>query len=1254
MYKAFAAFTLDLLCVLALVILGCETIPVSTPTVPDASIRDSLVDSGTVAVDAGAVVADTGVWPDAATPPPVDAGSGPVACAPALSLTGVRGAVVAFDLLSLAAAGGTGAYRFELTTNSSGGLVNPISGEYVSGGVRGVEDTITVTDLGCIGQATLTVRIVRAMQVQPARVELATNAAFTYEVLGGSGQFSFNITSGGARGTITPTGRYTAIDREGRDLVEVTDTGTLETIEVQVDVVANPRLVARPARLIVAVGQRYIPDIVGGSGHNVFISNNAAAEYRDGAIWGVQAGRANFSVSDRFTGLSTPLRVDVVAPHTFTATRSGDYFYMGWVEAAGDLNGDGFLDAVAGIGEADVGAHNSGAVFVYRGIAGGLDPTPAQVITMSERESRFGRTLRVADLDGDGQRDLVVGAERMSIGASLSGSVFIYRGLAGGFFEDSPSTTLSSPIANDHFGYAIAVCDFNADGRLDIASSANEAEDLAQTPRTNTQGAVSVFLGRQTGFAPDPDVQVYGLVPDGQGGLTGFADLRLGFHIDAGDVDGDGACDLVASTYYYRGEVGGTRNGLVEVFRGVAASASDIGGIQTQPAIGFASGLAGQADNQMGRFIAVGDLDGDGRADIAASEYLHDGPGGSNTGAVRVFSGRQLSDAPLSQFVPSDQADFIYEGLQQDDNFGWFVRIEDATGDRQPDLLTGNFRDEIPGESPGNAGTITIFEGRVGALPEPVPTATVAGSSGEERFGSEFGVIGDLDGDGLPEMIAYAALEDVLGRDVGRMVLIYGDRSKPRVPLEYPGAPAGYFAGRGLAVVGDVNGDGQPDLLAGAPLADSFARGVNSGAGYLYLGQPGGGFEAQPALELVDFNGYSGGDQLGWRVAPAGDFNGDGTADFAMVSRYDDRPGNFNANIYAPDGTCTGTGNNRGSIYIWLGNPNGLPSTEPAFVHYGPQENQTIRTVAGGFDWNNDGFDDVVASALDWDSPGQVNAGGYVVIEGRPATDGRITVICNPARYVRGVAANDYLGRSMTGAGDIDGDGCDEFVVGAPLEDLGSSNQGTVHVIFGGGVGCSSLAPQRVVLAPISANAQSGFAVAAGLDADGDNVPDILVGGPQYRAAGVIVGAAWLVSGAYVAGLPREAVTDFAPGQIHPYVDPADPLPRIIEGPPGNGWLGAGVALVPSSGRALIAVGSMYGSFSGVAGSGGAQIYQFGPMGIDPTPTAAFGGETTGPVPEMGRWMTAGRVGGRGALVVGGTYGSGVGLELGAFYTFTP
>jgi hypothetical protein len=527
--------------------------------------------------------------------------------------------------------------------------------------------------------------------------------------------------------------------------------------------------------------------------------------------------------------------------------------------------------------------------------------------------------------------------------------------------------------------------------------------------------------------------------------------------------------------------------------------------------------------------------------------------------------------------------------------------------------------------------------------------------------------IGDVNGDASGDLFVHSHRDPALGIRVGQPRFVPGpdllgddddsahDEPEPQA-LDFYSSSMGQFIGWSAAFVGDVTGDGYQDLVVTGKGMDKESSPLNSGAAWLYLGTATG-VEDQPALTLMDYERNSASDEFGSYASTAGDFNDDGITDFAISARYEDRPPSFSSN-YANSNQCGSSLSNSGAVYIFLGVSSGLPSSDPAFAYYGSQANRRLEYISGGFDFNGDSYDDIVVGSPQYDGAGGSDTGAVEVILGQPEDPNGTWLLCDPGFSHEGLNAGDDMGKAVAALGDLDGDGCGEFAVGAPDSDVaGFNNQGAVAIFWGaGGAGCPSQV-EYSVLVPYDSNARAGYALGSGADVDGDGLHDLAIGGYGVGVAGDTVGAAWIATSDYLSSVPSEpAVSGQAPSSTSPLI--ATTGQYFVHGEVHNEQFGRSVALVPalsSDGRAGLMVGAPLSKTSGTELAGGATIYEFitaDPVnyGLNPVPVASFGGETWAIDSRLGEQVCATAQNGAPYAVVGGYRADGLSIDNGAAY----
>lgn len=1225
----------------ALAASGCDDQPGALP--PDGRAIEDAAPVDAAPLDVGAPDAAP-PSPDAAPPAPdadpIDAtppDAGPPSCDPPLAIEPAEVFTSAFDLTVFTPSGGTGGYRFALVDNGSEAIINALSGAYLAGGVEGTVDEVVLTDVGCAGEARATVYVADPLVIAPAIVEVAAGQTLRFAATGGAGSFEYSLPIEQSGGYISADGLYTAGDVLGRDVVRVRDPQTGLEDEAVVEIIEDPTLTVDRPRLYLPVGAQMPLAFTGGSGHLTAAIDGEAVRY-DGEsqiVTAVGAGTARIAFTDDFTGLEVAVDVEAAAALEAPFELRGEGAFFTELIGPGDLDGDGYADVVVGDFDHDVDAINDGAVRVYRGGPDGLDPAPAQVFVGARRTSRLGLGLAVADLDRDGVLDLIAGASEDDTVRSDGGLLYIHRGIDGGLFEPEPAAVLQALRNGDRFGRTVAACDFDGDGWLDLAVGAHLYEDPMADPVANNQGAVFIHLGGPDGFGAAPVDRVVGQALDETGAWVYTRDVQMPSALAAGDVDGDGRCDLVASSTRHDGNAG-----AVYVYRGRASSDEVPGGVEPLPARVYVG--AGGSGN-LGRRLAVADLDGDGRADIVASEHGYDGEDDvRDRGAVRIFAGGAL-DGPAAALTPADEAAWTVLGDNRGDNRGVSIAIGDVDGDGLPDVLTGAWHDEAEEDgATGDVGSAAVYPGRPGDWPATEPSIIHHGEVATALFGEAVAPVGDVDGDGLGDLMVSSGRSDEGGVDQIQPWFVPGGEG-PRIAVDHVASPSGLRYGFALATTGDIDGDGLGDLLVGAHEAPLAPNQLRAGEAYLYPGVEGG-YRATPTVVFEGHTGHSGTDRYGYGVA-SGDIDGDGLEDAIISALAEERPNSFDPELYAVDGECP-TGRDQGAVYVYRGGAT-LDGARPDYIYYGPAQGAQAWRVRAA-DLNGDGLDDLLIGAPLWDIDGVGNdAGGVQIVYGRPpAPDGRVRVLCDPARTFAGTVAAGAWGRAIERLGDLDGDGCEDVAIGGDNEDIDPGAEGEIdrggalRVLYGwNNAGCRRN-PRMVTFVGTGNQARLGFSAAAG-DLFGGPEPELAIGAiNQQRGGNTRFGAVYVIDGARLAGLPTHA-----PDAADPLLERLDFESAAAFGEINGEQLGRRVQIHD---RRLY-VSRLFGAIGDATRLGGAEVYAFDAPD-QPRRVASIAGET---------WRYESRIGEalridptRGLLTIGGEFASGASPEAGAVYVF--
>jgi len=384
-----------------------------------------------------------------------------------------------------------------------------------------------------------------------------------------------------------------------------------------------------------------------------------------------------------------------------------------------------------------------------------------------------------------------------------------------------------------------------------------------------------------------------------------------------------------------------------------------------------------------------------------------------------------------------------------------------------------------------------------GLLGLELADASFIGEEASDYAGTGLASAGDVNADGFADLLIGAPWADSLAEDAGRAYLVFGpvtgtlDLSQADAFFE--GEASNDHLGYALATAGDVDGDGSDDVLIGAPARVTAYAGAGQAA--LFLAPTAGTVTLSDADAL--FLGEAEDDYAGAALA-SGDVDGDGQPDL-LIGAY----GNDEADT------------NAGKVYLTYGPATGTVdlATADASLLGEQSEDDAGLSVAIPGDVDGDGRDDLLIGAPGA-KDGVVETGKAYLLYGAPTG----TIGLQDADTILvGEGAGHWAGHAVAGAGDLDGDGLDDLVVGAPYHDHLGIYSGAVYVLLGPQQGLVPLALSDAVILSEAAGDRAAYSVAGAGDVDGDGLGDLLIGAWGYADWS---GRAYLVRG------PASGITD--------------------------------------------------------------------------------------------------------------------------------
>jgi hypothetical protein len=360
----------------------------------------------------------------------------------------------------------------------------------------------------------------------------------------------------------------------------------------------------------------------------------------------------------------------------------------------------------------------------------------------------------------------------------------------------------------------------------------------------------------------------------------------------------------------------------------------------------------------------------------------------------------------------------------------------------------------------------------------------------------------DVTGDGVPDLLVGAIANDEGAQEAGKAYVVagpYAGGALADAELQLLGEAALDYAGTTVALLGDIDGDGEGDLLVGAPAHTSGGSGA--GRAYIVRGpREPGTWELADSWATVTGEGPfellhgapAAGDGVGSVACAAGDVNGDGLDDVLLGVNGNELGGNdagAAAIFYGPVGE--GDHPLAEADQLWIG--------EEALQYVGD-------AVSAAGDLDGDGLDDVLVS-------GATNGPGTVWVLATPGVSGTVAISAATVRF-EGETLGDLAGSANAGAGDTNGDGWRDVVLGAYGRDVAGLEAGAAYVAIGPfPAGVYALADAHRAWFGRGQADQAGRAVAGGGDANGDGRADVLVGAPYADIGGAYGGEVYLFFG---------------------------------------------------------------------------------------------------------------------------------------------
>ena len=485
---------------------------------------------------------------------------------------------------------------------------------------------------------------------------------------------------------------------------------------------------------------------------------------------------------------------------------------------------------------------------------------------------------------------------------------------------------------------------------------------------------------------------------------------------------------------------------------------------------------ANQANAYFGISVAsAGDVNGDGYSDVIIGAEAYDDGAIADEGRAFVYHGSPAGLSATPNSTPDD-ADQIsaYFGIS-------VASAGDVNGDGYSDVIIGSYWYDDGANT--NEGRAFVYYGSATGLPATPSNTPDDADQGFAWFGCSVASAGDVNGDGYSDVIIGAyRYDDGANTDEGRAFVYHGSATGLSAsPNSTPddANQAGAFFGISVASTGDVNGDGYSDVIIGA---DNYDDGPNiiEGRAFVYHGSATG-ISASPNSTPDDAD--QPGASFGHSVASAGDINGDGYSD-VIIGAYN---------------LSDGGNPNEGRAFVYHGSAIGLSATPNSTPDDADQAVAFFGfSVASAGDVNGDGYSDVIIGAKYYDDGANSDEGRAFVYHGS-ATGLSATPNSTPDDCNQALAE---FGFCVASAGDVNGDGYSDVIIGAHYYNDGVNNfEGRAFLYHGSASGLSAT-PNSTPDDADQADSGFGYSVAAAGDVNGDGYSDVIIGADHFHDGG--------------------------------------------------------------------------------------------------------------------------------------------------------